>query len=314
MKRNLARVILISAGAIWGIGFVANKYVLDHGWQESQLIFVRFFTATLLIFLVFAKRIIKTDKRTVLSGLFLGIFLYLGFFFQTWGLKHTSASNNALITAGYIVMLPVIVFAFERTRVPKKTILAGITTLVGIALITVDFKNISHIASGDYLTFIGAFFFGLHIYFLGRLARRTDLYVLMAFQLLAFCIISSLVMFLGAGLPSVDWTSSIDISVIAIAILMGAFGSFLAFVMQSVGQKYTNASEAAILISTESLFGPLFAILFYKEAFDLPFLFGMILVLSGIVLSEIDLRNFRKNRFVLAENGDLDDRSEEAPV
>ncbi|HPJ23893.1 MAG TPA: EamA family transporter, partial [Bacillota bacterium] len=124
MNRNLARIILISAGAIWGIGFVANKFVLDNGWTESQLIFVRFFTATVLIFLVFLKRIVKTDRRTIFSGMFLGIFLYLGFFFQTWGLNHTTASNNALITAGYIVLLPLIVYIFERTRVPNKTFVA----------------------------------------------------------------------------------------------------------------------------------------------------------------------------------------------
>ncbi len=296
MKKNLARIILITAGAIWGIGFVANKFVLDSGWTESQLIFVRFFTATVLIFIVYIKRIVKTNKRTIKSGLFLGIFLYLGFFFQTWGLANTTASNNALITAGYIVMLPLIVYIFERTKVPSKTIIAGFITLLGIALITVDFGDLSNIANGDYLTFVGAMFFGIHIYLLGKLTKQTDLFVLMAFQLLSFCGLSFLMMIIKDGFPSVNFNSISDLKVIGVAVLMGAFGSFIAFVFQSIGQKHTNASEAAILISTESLFGPLFAILFYNELLDLQFFFGMLLVLSGIVLSEIDLKNFRKRR------------------
>jgi len=203
MNKNLARVILITAGAIWGIGFVANKFILDNGWNESQLIFVRFFTATILILVVFFKRIIKTDKKTVLSGLFLGIFLYLGFFFQTWGIANTTASNNALFTAGYIVMLPAMVYLFDKVKVPFKTVIAGFITLMGIALITVDFNDLSNVASGDYLTFIGAFFFGIHIYLLGRMTKKVDLFVLMAIQLLAFCFLSFIVMMASDGMPSV---------------------------------------------------------------------------------------------------------------
>ena len=55
MNKNLARIILIAAGAIMGIGFVVNKYILDSGWNESQLIFIRFFVATILIFLFYFK-------------------------------------------------------------------------------------------------------------------------------------------------------------------------------------------------------------------------------------------------------------------
>lgn len=296
MNKNLARVILITAGAIWGIGFVANKFILDNGWTESQLIFVRFFTATVLIFAVFFKRIIKADRLVVKSGLFLGVFLYLGFFFQTWGIANTTASNNALITAGYIVMLPAMVYFFDKVKVPFKTVVAGFITLIGIALITVDFRDLSNIASGDYLTFIGAFFFGIHIYLLGKMAKKVDLFVLMAFQLLAFCGFSLIMLLATDGFPAVDFANVVDIEVLAVAILMGAFGSFLAFVMQSIGQKNTNASEAAILISSESLFGPLFAIAIYGDPFDLQFFAGMFLVLVGIVLSEVDLKNLRRNR------------------
>lgn len=288
MNRNLARIIITSAGLIWGLGFVGNKFVLDNGWSDSQLLFVRFFTATVVIFLVFHKRILRTDFLTIKYGLFLGIFLYLGFFFQTWGLENTTASNNALITAGYIVMMPAIIYAFERRHIDKKTILAGFITLVGISLITVDFQELT-IAFGDILTFIGAAFYAMHIYFLGKLTKKVDLYVLMAFQLLIFSVIAFIVMLAQGGMPSDIFESSFNIQLLLLAIGLGFFGSFLAFIFQSIGQKNTNEAEAAILISTESLFGPIFAILVYNDPFNLNILFGIILVFGGIVLSEIEL-------------------------
>lgn len=285
MNRNLARIILTTAGLIWGIGFIGNKYILDNGWNDSQLLFVRFLTATIVIFIVYHKRILKANPYVIKSGLFLGIFLYLGFLFQTWGLVHTNPSNNALITAGYIVLMPIIVYVFERNTIPKKTIFAGAVTLLGISLITVDFKELT-VSFGDSLTFIGAFFYAIHIYFLGKLSKKVDLFVLMAFQLLIFSVFATIMMMLRGGLPEVNFSSFSSYKLLILAVIIGFFASFIAFLFQSIGQKNTNEAEAAILISTESLFGPIFAILFYDDPFNLYVVFGIIFVFVGIILSE----------------------------
>jgi len=297
MKRNLARIILISAGIIWGLGFIGNKYILDNGWNESQLLFVRFFTATIVIFIIYHKRILKTNFNVIKSGMFLGIFLYLGFFFQTWGLANTTASNNALITAGYIVLMPLIIYVFEKTKIPTKTVIAGAITMLGISLITVDFKELT-IAFGDVLTFIGAFFYAIHIYFLGKRTKQVDLFVLMAFQLLTFSIFATIMMIITGGMPKDIFSSFTNAKLLYIAMLLGFFGSFVAFIFQSVGQKNTNEAEAAILISTESVFGPVFAILFYNDPYNLFILFGIIFVFLGIILSETDIRKFYKKKKV----------------
>jgi len=296
MNRNLARILLTSAGLIWGLGFIGNKFILDSGWTDSQLLFVRFLTATIIIFLVFFKRIAKAEKHVIKSGLFLGIFLYLGFFFQTWGLDNTTASNNALITSGYIVMMPVIVYLFEKRKVGYQTVIAGLITVVGISLITVDFQELT-IAFGDILTFIGAMFYAFHIYFLGKQSKKVDLIALMAYQLLMFSVFATIMMIVRGGMPHSLFETNQNILLLLLAIGLGFFGSFLAFMLQSIGQKHTNESEAAILISTESVFGPIFAILFYNDPFNLFLLFGMILVVIGIILSEVDIDDLTTRRF-----------------
>ena len=285
MNRNLARLILITAGFMWGLGFIVNKYILDQGWNDAELLFVRFFVATIAIFSIFHKRILKHWKMTILPGFFLGIFLYLGFFFQTWGLVHTTASNNALITASYIFLMPIIIYIAEKKHVRKQTIIAGLSVVIGISLISVDFKELT-IALGDILTFIGAIFYAFHIYFLGKKAKQLDPYVLMAFQLFIFSCIAFIVMMARGGLQSVDFQSSNSLNVLIIAAVMGFFGSFLGFVFQSVGQKNTHEAEAAILISTESVFGPVLAILFYSDPFNISIFLGIVFVFVGIVLSE----------------------------
>ncbi len=295
MNRNLARIIITTAGMIWGIGFIGNKYILDQGWSDDQLLFVRFVTAFVVIFVVFNKRILQANRETIKSGLFLGLFLYLGFYFQTWGLEYTSPSNNALVTAGYIVLMPLIVYLFEKKHIAFKTIIAGVITMAGILLITVDFKELT-IAFGDVLTFIGAFFYALHIYFLGKAAKKVDLYALMGYQLLLFSVIATIVMFANGGMPNDIFASKFNMSLLGLAMLLGFFGSFVAFMFQSIGQKNTNEAEAAILISTESVFGPVFAILFYNGLFNIFVLLGIIFVFLGIVLSELDIKYIVKKK------------------
>lgn len=293
MNRNLARIILTTAGLIWGIGFIGNKYILDNGWSDTQLLFVRFITATIAILIIYHKRILRANKETIKAGIFLGVIMYLGYYFQTWGLVHTSPSNNALITAGYIVLMPIIIYIFERTSIHPKTIVAGAITMIGISLITVNFKELT-IAFGDTLTFIGAFFWALHIYFLGKQAKKVDVFTLMAFQLITFSFIAFFMMLKNGGLPTTMFDSFADIKLLILVMLLGFFGSFVAFIFQCIGQKNTNEAEAAILISTESLFGPVFAVLFYGDKFTIFLLFGIILVFMGIVLSEIDLKYLSK--------------------
>lgn len=296
MNRNLARLVLLSAGVIWGAGFIVNKYVLNSGWDDSQLLFVRFFTATVFIFLIFFKKIIKTDKDTIRKGLFLGLFLFSGFFFQTWGLENTSASNNALITAGYIIFLPLIVYIMEKRMVHKRTLIAAAITFIGIIVISVDFRNIASINIGDIYTFIGAIFWGAHIYLLGIHAKKKDPVVLMAFQLLVVSVLAFIAMMFKAGIPEVnfaDWNSS---KILLAAVLIGFFASFIGFTFQSIGQKHSNETEAAILISTESVFGPILAVFFLNEVFDFRLAIGIILVFGGVLLSEIDILNVIRKR------------------
>jgi len=295
MNRNLARIILTTAGLIWGFGFIANKFILDNGWNYSQLLFVRFLVATISIFIIFNVRIRKTDKEIIKAGLFLGIFLFLGYFFQTWGLAHTTPSNNALITAAYIFMMPILIYIFDRRRVGNQTIFAGILVMLGISLISVDFRELT-VAFGDVLTFIGAFFYAFHIFFLGKKAKEKDPFVLMAFQLLIFTAFSTVMMIFSGGLPKNVFSSRENMTVLWVAIGIGFLGSFIGFVLQSVGQKHTHEAEAAILISTESLFGPLFGILIYHDPFNLIVFLGISCVFMGIILSETDLKRikFRK--------------------
>ena len=93
----LASMGLILTTMIWGFAFVVMKNSVDVI-PPTYLLAVRFSMSAVLLALLFHKNMMKADRETVLCGVILGVFLCLSYQFQTYGLKHTTASKNAFIT------------------------------------------------------------------------------------------------------------------------------------------------------------------------------------------------------------------------
>lgn len=296
MKRNSARTILLLAGVFWALGFIVNKSVLDSGWTATQLLFVRFFTAAVFMILIYSKRIFKADIATIKSGIKLGIILFLAFAFQTFGLASTTATNNALITAGYIVFLPIIVLMIDKKHVKRKALIASIVTFIGVIVVSIDIHNIGSLNIGDLFTFIGAIFWAFHIFFQGKDIKGKDPITLMAYQFFVVSILAFLLMMFTDKLPNVVFTEWNSLRILIGAVVIGFLGSFLAFTFQCMGQQYLSETETAILISSESLFGPILGIILLNEPFNVQIVLGMILVLGGITLSELNIEDIQKRR------------------
>ena len=60
----------------------------------------------------------------------------------------------------------------------------------------------------------------------------------------------------------------------------------LGFLLQNVGQKYTNPNVAAVILSMESLFGALFSVLFLDEVFTGRMLAGCVLIFTAVLMAE----------------------------
>ena len=60
------------------------------------------------------------------------------------------------------------------------------------------------------------------------------------------------------------------------------------FIAQNVAQRYTKASHASLILSTESLFGFLASAVIYGEALSLRTAIGGLMILAAIFVSKLD--------------------------
>ena len=69
-------------------------------------------------------------------------------------------------------------------------------------------------------------------------------------------------------------------------IVLGVFCTAIYFVFQSVGQQYTKASKAAILLTTEAVFAALAGAVLYGERLPIRGYIGCVLIFCALLLTE----------------------------
>ena len=277
--------LLLVAAAIWGFAFVAQRMGMEH---VGPFTFngIRFaLGATVLLPIVWwfgRSHRPKPGKNILGGGLAAGLLLFMGASLQQIGLVTTTAGNAGFITGLYIILVPLFgLFLGARTR--PGTAAGAVLAFTGLYLLSV--RDGFHMASGDFLVFIGAFFWAGHVQLIGRLARRTDTLKLAVVQ---FSVCAMLSMGFAIALETVTVEG---IRAAAIPILYGGLISVgIAYTLQIAGQKGARPSHAAIILSLEAVFAALGGWLILGESLTPRSLAGAALMLAGMVISQVWLR------------------------
>ncbi len=92
--------------AIWGGTFVVVKGALADA-SPLPFLAVRFALAGVLLLAILGRG--RVERGAILPGFILGLFLFVGYFFQTYGLIYTTPSKSAFLTGFSVILVPVIV-------------------------------------------------------------------------------------------------------------------------------------------------------------------------------------------------------------
>ncbi len=288
----LARVALLVATLIWGSTFVLMKdtvSVLPASW----LLFARFTVGWVLLAIIFNKKLKFINKSYILGGAVIGFCLFSAYFTQTLGIADTTPGKNAMLTAGYCVLVPFLMWIVNRKRPDVYNILAALLCIVGIGMVALTSNGEKlTIVAGDTLTLVGAFFYAAHIVAVWSLARDKDMILVTIIQFFycsVFCLIASLVTGQKLDIANVPADNLIMLAYLAV------FGTTVALLLQNIGQKYVHPSAASIILSLESVFGVMFSLIFFADEKKDPIIFvGFALVMVAVIISETKLDFLKK--------------------
>ena len=291
MSPRIANLLLLLAGATWGMGFIAQQTAME---DMGPMLFIalRFLLAGIVVLPFAIREQKKTNNRLSVSNLKklapVGLVFFLAMALQQLGLLATTVTNAGFLTALYVVFVPLILLAFVRERQAFIIWPAAAIALTGIFMLSGG--NLSRLNWGDWLVIGCAIFWALHVILVGKIGGASGTPITMAclqFLICAFLGLAghAIVPFFGNFEPAASWP------VIAAALpeilYAGIFAGGLAFTLQAIGQQFTSAAAAAILLASESLFAALFGALFLAERLGVIGYIGCALIFVALVLVEL---------------------------
>ena len=287
MSRWTANALLLLAGAVWGMGFVAQSTGMEHLGPFS-FVAIRFTIASLVVW-PFAlwegakvTQPIANKGRTFFQFSIIGVMFFLGMATQQVGLLTTSVSNSGFLTGLYVIFTPILAVALFRDWPHWIIWPASGLAMVGIFLLSGG--SFAGLVAGDFLTILSAMFWALQVVLIGRCVRDSGRPILLAAT--QFSVVAAVAWFVTLALS--ESITLDDIRGAAPELLFtGVFAGGFAFTLQVIGQRYTTASQAVIFIASEAPFAAIFAAIILSERIGLLGIAGCVSILLAMLMVEL---------------------------
>ena len=243
--KNLGILLVAVSAASFGVTPVFAKMAYSAGTSTSTLLFLRFMTATVFMFLLmFLRKLPLPTKKEILVFLLLGAFGYVGVSFCYFtALNHASASVVSLLEYTYpaLVMIGSVVFLKERVTVLK--IVSLFLALAG-AFIIVGTDYEAH-SLGIILAILSAVFYTVYILVNSRVVKSGMGIQSSAFIMLGTTVVYGIMNMISGFAPPKEPAGFAAVFLIAMISTVLAFWSFL------TGMEKTGASTAALVSTLE---------------------------------------------------------------
>jgi drug/metabolite transporter (DMT)-like permease len=287
MTRIQANLLLALAAMIWGSSFVVQQ--IGTG-ELGTITFTgsRFLVGALLV-LPFALRQMRParqqERKLQLTDCFgilaTGCVLLTAAVLQQHGILRTSVTNSGFLTALYVPLVPLFGLIFLRRKVHFAIWPASICCFVGTYILS-GAQDVD-LAVGDLWVISSTIFWATHVMLVGIMASRTRAPLVVATGQFLVCGLGGLILGFFVESPTLPQI----IGAVWGILYVGIFSVGMAFTLQVVGQRYTPAADAAIILSSETLFAALGGMVFLGERLSPLQLFGGILILASILAVEL---------------------------
>jgi len=288
MSKSMSLLSALLCTFIWGTTFIAQDTGMDKIGPltfNGARFFIGFFSIIPFALVIEKKKIVREinkNKRLFYKLLFFaGLFLFLGTYIQQAALLYTDVANAAFFTIFYVPLVPIILFFYYSKSIHWSIWPATLFCIVGVYFLS-DFSNAT-IRLGDSLVILCAFFWSLHIIFIGIFIKNFNLPLFFgSLQALVVAFFSTIFAIFFETITIVNILNE-SISII----YAGALSGGVAFTLQIYAQKNISAAAAAIIFSLEAVFATIAAWIILDQILGINNVVGCMLILIGVLLSQI---------------------------
>lgn len=302
MKQNkyISMLLLLLASFLWGFAFVAQDLVKDI--PPITVGMVRWLIGALFLFFVImvsdkvskngrnliSKKGFDFTKNEIIGGIVMGIILSVASIFQQKGISEgTSGGKAAFITALYVVLVPIYAL-FLKKKIKLNVWIAIVVAVVGFYFLCIT-ENLTIVPS-DIWVILSAAIYPIHILAIDHFAPKGDCIRMSCLQFFfAFLVSGACALAIE---PAINWGEIV--THIGPFLYLGICSSGIAYTLQIVGQRNVHPAIASLILSLESVFGLLGAVIILGTELTLKEYIGAGMIFFAVLISQIEFK--KKNR------------------
>ncbi len=281
-------IVLFFSVVFWGFSFVWSKQALEY-YRPISVIFFRLVLSVVFLFLfgyLFGQlqRIDRRDWKKLILVAFWEPFAY--FIGENYGLVHVSSTTAAVIIATIPLFSPLAAYYFHGERISRTNFFGILLSIFGVFLVVLK-PNFGFKADLWGLIFLLWAVFAAVMYsvYVLDLSRRYNVYTIITYQntfgalmFLPVFLVMDFRSFLSMGFV---WQAWLPI------LLLSIFATSLAFMFFTYGIKHLGITKANIVANLIPIFTAFFSFLVLGERFTWFNIIGILLVVVGVVLSQL---------------------------
>lgn len=283
LKGYKPELILFTISIFWGFTFPLIKIVLNDV-SVMAFVFIRFVITILFFYVYFRKELKNLDTTGLKHGLILGIYLFIGFYTQTAGLKYTTASKSAFITGTNIVLLPFVQMIVIKSKPNFGNVLGIILVLLGLYFLT-EIRE-TKINFGDVITLLCAVAFAFHIVYLDKYSRTSGHLFIIFGQYISMVVLSFLAMIFFEVIPG-NFYFRINAYSVSITFFTAVFSTLFALFLMMKYQKHVTPVRAGLIYNMEQVTAVISAYFILSEIMSVNQIAGAVIMTIGLIISEI---------------------------
>ncbi len=294
---RIGSLLLALAAVIWGSSFVAQTTGAEHIGPFTFTAARSFLGSVALLPVIFFLDTVKKKKAPaehkkmngkdykslVIGGVLCGVALCVASSLQQLGIDGgTPPGNAAFITALYILIVPI--FSLFLGKKVRPIIWGCVVVSIG-ALYLLCVKEDSGVQASDLYVLACAFCSAVHIMIIDKVSPKLDGVRLSAMQFF----IAGVLALIPAVLTEEITLNALWLAAPSIA-YSGIMSSGVAYTLQIIGQQKTEPTIATMIMSLESVFGVLTAMVVLQQIPTAREAIGCVLMFGAIIVAQLPSR------------------------
>lgn len=290
MQKNKLFVIYllaILAVVFWGISYVWMKVVYEY-YNPITTMFLRLSLSSVLLYALLS----VVGKKETIKREDYGAFMLLSFFSpfcyflgESFGLMLVTPTIAAVIIATIPVFSPLLGYLAFKERLSMLNLSGFFVSFVGVIIMILDFEfRFSASPAGIMLLFFAVASALINMVFLKKLTLKYSSQTIIKTQNLlgALFFLPLLLIFDFNSFISVKPTAELIWALVKLAV----FASTLAFIFYTIALREIGVARASVFTNLIPVFTAIFSYFILRETIDLSKILGIIIVISGLLLSQ----------------------------